>query len=621
MKRRSINILLVDDKVSNLYALEELLKKKDRNFLKTTSGKEALKLAFNNKIHLIILDVQMPEMDGFEVAQLLKSNKRTRDIPIIFATAEKKEQRSIMRGMEEGAIDYLFKPLDPEITRAKVEVLLKIQLQKNELQEKNAILEKYQILINNCIDIICTIDAETLKFEEFNNALTQLISYSADEIKNTSLLFYIGDESRKVVEEIKNQDGILNFETQIYCKNREQKWLHWHVVVKNDKWYANARDITEIKQIEEIKNYLSTVVKQSSDAIYLHDVDGKIISWNRGAEQIYGYLEAEALQMHIWNIIPGHLYEEAKKAINDLLLGESIPSLEAKRLTKHGKMIDVLFSASIVLDSNKHLKSIAITERDITEQKLSESKIKDLNVQLQNNVLKLQMTNKDLESFSYTVSHDLRAPLRAIKGYSKILLLDYSHELQTEPIKLLNKIESNAQRMGGLIDDLLEFSRLGGKTIKKSKLDLNTLVKSVVTENSVSPNKHPGFKIANLPEISADYSLMYQVLQNLISNAVKYSGKKEKPIIEIGYREKENDFEFFIKDNGAGFNQEYADKLFQVFHRLHSTEEFEGTGVGLAIVQRIIQKHGGKVWADGEIGIGAKFHFTIPKINQENEKL
>lgn len=613
MKKRSINILLVDDKASNLFALEELLKKKDRNFLKATSGKEALKLAFNHRVHLVLLDVQMPEMDGFEVAQLLKSNKRTKDIPIIFATAEKKEQRSIMRGMEEGAIDYLFKPLDPEITRAKVDILLKIHLQKSELQEKNAILEKYEILINNCIDIICTIDAKTLKLEEFNRAFTHLIGYTPEEIKNTSLLYYLGDESRSAVEQIKDDDGVLKFETKVHCKNRDQKWLHWNVVVKNGKWYANARDVTEAKLIEEIRNHLSTVVKQSSDAIYLHDVDGKIVSWNNGARKIYGYNDAEALQMHIWNIIPGHLYEEAKKAISDLLAGKAIPSIETKRLTKHGKVIDVLFSASIILDSNKNLKSIAITERDITEQKLSESKIRELNIQLQNNILKLQMTNKDLESFSYTVSHDLRAPLRAIKGYSKILVRDFSQELDDEPAKLIGKIESNAQRMGELIDDLLEFARLGGKTIKKVRFDLKKLVESVIAENSSLTNKNYEFKIADLPEICADYSLMNQVLQNLISNAIKYSAKKENPVVEVGFGENDSEFEFFVKDNGAGFDSKYRDKLFQVFQRLHSTEEFEGTGVGLAIVHRIIEKHGGHVKAEGEMEMGATFYFTIPK--------
>lgn len=613
MRRNKENILLVDDKMVNLYALEQLLAKKGRTFYRATNGKEALRFAYNNEFDLILLDVQMPEMDGFEVAQLLKSNKRTKEIPIIFATAERKEQKFMVKGIEEGAVDYLFKPLDPEITRAKVEVLLKIQLQKKELREQNNILEKYEILINNSADLICTIDADTLKFEEVNTACTTLLGYAPEDLKNTSLLFYLSDESRIAIEKIKDSSEMLRFETSIYCQSRELKWLHWHIIVKNGKWYANARDITEAKQVEEIKHYLATVVKQSSDAIYLHNTDGKIISWNEGAENIYGYNESEALQMFIWNIIPGHLYEEAREILNKVMAGSNIPLLEAKRVTKHGKMIDVLFSASMLQDLNKNIKSIAITERDITEQKLYENKIKDLNTQLQKNVFQLQLTNTDLESFSYTVSHDLRAPLRAINGYSKILLNEFSESLQEEPKRLLNKIEGNAIRMGSLIDDLLEFSKLGGKRIKKTRVNMVELSNKVVNECLMLVKHEPKIIISELPEADADYSLMNQVMVNLISNAIKYSAKKRKPVIEIGGIEEENHLEYFIKDNGAGFNKNYEEKLFKVFQRLHSNEEFEGTGVGLAIVNRIIEKHEGRVWAEGKVGAGATFHFTIPK--------
>lgn len=613
MRRNKVNILLVDDKESNLFALEQLLSKKERTFYKATTGKEALKMAYNYEFDLILLDVQMPEMDGFEVAQLLKSNIRTKEIPIIFATAEKKEQQSIVRGIEEGALDYLFKPLDPEITRAKVEVLLKIQVQKKELKEKNAILEKYEILINNCADLICTIDASTLKFEELNAAFTPLLGYKPEELKGTSLLLYVCDESRSLIESFRNTTDKLSFETQIYCSSREQKWLHWHIIVKNGKWYANARDITELKQVEEIKNYLSTVVMQSSDAIYLHNPDGKIISWNEGAEKIYGYNELEALGMFVWNIIPGHLYEEAKEIMNKIIAGENLPSLEAKRLTKHGKMIDVLFSASTIQDLNNNLKSIAITERDITEQKLSDNKIKELNLELQKNIFQLQITNSDLESFSYTVSHDLRAPLRAINGYSRILISEFDETIEEEPKRLLHKIELNALKMGSLIDDLLEFSKLGGKKIKKTPIDMVKLTEKVVMECCIMLTKPPQIKITNLPVANADYSLMNQVMVNLISNAIKYSGKKRNPVIEIGGVANENSLDFFIKDNGAGFNKNYEEKLFKVFQRLHETDEFEGTGVGLAIVKRIIDKHEGKVWAEGKVGQGATFYFSLPK--------
>lgn len=605
---------MVDDKKANLLALEQLLVEKERQIIKAVSGEEALKIAFNNDIDLVILDVQMPGMDGFEVAQLLKSNVRTREIPIIFATAEMKEQKFIVRGMEEGAIDYLFKPLDPAVTKAKVDVLLKIQQQKKQLVEKNKLLERYELLINNCSDLICTIDAETFKFEEINNAFNSLLGYELDEMRGTSLIYYILNDDRELIKALKqNGEKQLNFETNIYCKSRSIKCLHWHVVVKDGKWYANARDITEAKQVEKIKHYLSTVVKQSTDAIYIHDLVGNIISWNKGAEKIYGFSEQEALQMKIWNFIPSFLLNEAQEIATRVINGENIPSLETRRITKHGKIIDVLFSASVVFDTNSNLKSIAITERDITEQKASETRINLLNSELQKNVEQLELINKELESFSYSVSHDLRAPLRAIMGFSRIIQNEFHSSLDEEGIRMFGNIETNAKKMGVLIDDLLEFSRLGRKELKKTEVGTSELVSKVVKEiNTVTPNK-ANIAIHPLPDALADYSLLTQVFQNLISNAIKYSGKKDLPKVEIGCEENEKEYIFHVKDNGAGFNMKYYDKLFGVFQRLHENKEFEGTGVGLAIVARIVAKHGGKVWAKGKVNEGATFYFSLPK--------
>src|SRR5258708_2464805 len=182
-KSERANILIVDDKAKNIFALEQVLSAPDRNFIRAINGKEALKIVLNREIDLIILDVQMPDMDGFEVAQILKSHKRTKDIPIIFASAEKKEHRFMMKGFEEGAVDYLYKPLDAAITEAKVSVLLQLHLQKKELIRKNIILERHALLINNSADLICIIHAGTLKFEEVNYAVDPMIGYTIEEIR------------------------------------------------------------------------------------------------------------------------------------------------------------------------------------------------------------------------------------------------------------------------------------------------------------------------------------------------------------------------------------------------------------------------------------------------------
>ena len=611
---KRVNILIVDDKTSNIYALENMLASPSRNFFQATNGKDALKIVLNEEISLIILDVQMPSMDGFEVAKIIKSNKRTKDIPIIFASAEKKERESMMKGFEEGATDYLFKPLDKEITEAKVAVLLKLHLQKKELVQKNLTLERYALLINNSADMICIINTTTLKFEEVNNASFPLLGYTPEEIIGTSLLFYLIEEEHYTINKlIREGRDTFSFETQIYDKQRAIKWFHWNIVSKKGLWFANARDITAAKEVEEIKNYLAAVVKQSNDAIYLHDPEGKIISWNEGAEVNYGFSESEALNMKIWNIVPNFLLEETQEVINTILRGEQIQALETKRITKYGKIIDVVFSASVITDSNNVLKSVAITERDITKQKKSELEIYNLNSDLTRNVAQLEVINNELESFSHSISHDLRAPLRAINGYANIIQDEYKAQFDDELTRLFQIIQNNAKRMGVLIDGLLDFSKLGRKEVKKSSINVNEMVTQVLKEMSHLIQPHTKIEIADLGYVEGDYTLIYQCFVNLVSNALKYSSKKAEPLIEIGSIANENEFVYFVKDNGAGFNMDYVDKLFGVFQRLHTDEDFEGTGVGLGIVKRIVAKHGGKVWAEGKIDEGATFYFLLPK--------
>ncbi|MGD8782479.1 MAG: PAS domain S-box protein [Ignavibacteria bacterium] len=615
-KTKKANLLIVDDNHANIVALEQILQKVICNILTASSVNHALKIILNEQIDLIILDVKMPGMDGFEIAQIIKSNKRTRDIPIIFVSAEKKEHKFAMKSYEEGAIDYLYKPLDPEITKAKVSVLLQLQMQRKELLEKNQTLEKYALLIDNSADIKCIIDPRTFKFNEVNRAINTILGYTIDEIKDTSLMLYLTEESKTKVQKLSSTSkNRFSFETRIYSKNRKIKWLQWNVVFKDRIWFANARDITEVKEVEEIRKHLTAVVKQSEDAVYLHDPEGQIISWNDGAEKIYGFSEEEALKMHIWNIVPGHLMKETQEAINNILKGKRVRSAETKRITKFGKIIDVLFSATVITDSDRRLKSVAITERDITKQKKADEEIKQLNYNLKRNVAQLEETNKELESFSYSVSHDLRAPLRAINGFTRIIMNKHSAEFNEELSRLFGIVENSSVKMGELIDDLLSFSRLGRSLISKSDVNFYSLVEEILDEIEIEKKYKININLNSSLNLSVDRSMLKQVFINLISNAIKYSRKKENPVIEINSEEKDNEYIFFVKDNGAGFNMDYVDKLFGVFQRLHSEDEYEGTGVGLSIVHKIITKHLGKVWATGEVGKGATFYFSLPKDN------
>jgi PAS domain S-box-containing protein len=616
MKRVESNhlasILIVDDKTVNILALKTLLEREDREIFEAKSGKEALTLAMNKELDLIILDVQMPDMDGFEVAQYLKSNKKTRNIPIIFASAEKTERKSMMKGFDEGAVDYLFKPLDPEMTKAKVSILLKIQLQQKQLMEKNLSLERSALLINNSADIIGVVDPNTFAIDEINLAFSTILGYDESEAKGNSLLLFLGNEDRSKIKDLSHSKrDFLSFETSIYCKNRSLKWLDWKVVLKDQKWYVNARDITDVKHVERIRNYLAAVVKQSNDAIYIYDEEGRIISWNHGAEKIYGYSEAEALKMKIWNIIPDFLHKDAEALFNTIFAGEKVQMLETKRVTKTGKFVDVLFSASIIADMGEQHRSVAITERDITLQKAADEQIRLLNSHLSKNIAQLEQTNDELETFSYSVSHDLRSPLRIVNGNAHILEEDYGDKLDDEAKSVIGKIKNNVARMNLLIEDLLTLAKIGQRGLSKNNVKMGQLVNDVISEiNSSTPN-NADIKIGDLPDVTGDASLLHQVWQNLISNAIKYSSKKTNPEVQIGTVSNDDGVVYFVRDNGSGFDMKYAAKLFGAFQRFHTADEFEGTGIGLAIVKRIISKHGGAIWADAKPDEGATFFFTI----------
>ena len=258
------------------------------------------------------------------------------------------------------------------------------------------------------------------------------------------------------------------------------------------------------------------------------------------------------------------------------------------------------------------------TITDINDQRVAELELHRLNTELEVRVAQrtseLQAANKEMETFSYSVSHDLRAPVRAIAGFSRMLSEDHAAQLGPEGLRKLDIVQSEAKRMGSLIDDLLTFSRLGRKPLEHVELDMEQMVRTLVDRAQA---QHDGptadVRIGHLPHAHGDRSLLEQVWANLISNALKYSSKREHPVIEIAAISEENDHVYFVRDNGAGFDSRYKAKLFGVFQRLHDSTEFTGTGVGLALVHRIVTRHGGRVWADGEPDKGATFYFTLPK--------
>lgn len=278
-----------------------------------------------------------------------------------------------------------------------------------------------------------------------------------------------------------------------------------------------------------------------------------------------------------------------------------INDLEFEFRRKDGSSFPVSLNSAAVLNEKGEFVQSRSTVFDITERKKTEANLKAV--------------NKELEAFSYSVAHDLRSPLRAITGYASMLLEDYFHVLDAEGKRLITQVNSNAKRMNTLIDELLAFSKLGRKELNKSLTDMNEIVNNVKEEFEFSTDQFVRLRINPLCPVVADVNLMKHVMSNLLSNAIKYSSKKEEPLIEVSSKQENGTVIYSVKDNGAGFDMDYADKLFGVFQRLHSNSEFEGTGLGLAIVQRIVHRHGGKVWAEGYVGKGATFYFSLPALS------
>ena len=362
-------------------------------------------------------------------------------------------------------------------------------------------------------------------------------------------------------------------------------------------------------------------------AILRIDSSGHVISWNLGAAEIYGFNSRDIIGKHI------------SKFYSDKEIQDGQPWLHLKKAIEKGrfehegwrrKKNGGAFYANIILtalyNEDGVIRGFAKVVRDITLQKKLQEENKILTEQLEekvkNRTRELEIVNKELEAFSYSVSHDLRAPLRAVSGYANILKEDYEASLDAEGNRLIDVIVDNAKMMGNLIDDLLSFSKMSRLEVITVAIDMKQLADKCVKELlQVEKRKDCEIIVHPLPESKGDANMLKQVWMNLVGNAMKYSSKKTSAKIEIGAIENEKNVVYFIKDNGTGFDMKYANKLFGVFQRLHRQDEFEGTGLGLALAKRIITKHGGEIWAEASLNEGASFYFSLPKNNADEQEV
>lgn len=368
--------------------------------------------------------------------------------------------------------------------------------------------------------------------------------------------------------------------------------------------FASARDITDRKQAEEeLKKrhaYTRSLIEASLDPMVAISSDGKITDVNEALVKATGVERGKLIGTDFSDYFTEP--EKAREGYQQIFAKGFVADYP---LTISHNLRDVLYNASLYRDEKGDVLGAFASARDITAQRKQEKKIKTLNEELEQRII-------ELESFSYSVSHDLRAPLRGIDGFIAIFLSKYFHKVDAEGQRLLNNVRRNVNKMGNLIDELLTLSRIGMKDIQTRTINMQELVNTVLDELHETKGRST-VKVRHLETGYGDPALIKQVLVNLISNAFKYTLKKESPVIEIGSQVAEDEIQYYVKDNGVGFDMEYRNKLFGVFQRLHDPQEYQGTGVGLAIVKRIIVRHGGRVWAEGKEGEGATFYFSLPK--------
>ena len=462
----------------------------------------------------------------------------------------------------------------------------------------------------------------------WNAGAEKIFGYSASEMIGHSITRLIPSDRReeeaKILGQIERGEGVRHFET--VRARKDGSTLDVSVTVSAIKDAAGkivgaskvARDITQERRTDMalIASELRyrRLFETAKDGILILAETGMVVDVNPFLITLLGFSHEEFLGKAIWELgffkdvwANSDKFEELKE--KDYVRYEHLP-LE----TIDGQKIEVEFISNVYLVDGR--KVIQCNIRDVTARRKAEEALRQFNANLEQRVIErtaqLEVANKELEAFSYSVSHDLRAPLRAISGFSRIVLEDHSATLDADGVRYLQLVDKGAQQMGQLIDDLLTFSRTGRHPLTVKTVSTADIVNACLSDlQGMQENRHVNISIGELPDCEADASLLKQVWLNLLANALKYTRKRDPAVITIGSRREGGTDSYFVQDNGAGFDMKYADKLFGVFQRLHLADDYEGTGVGLALVQRIVQRHGGRVWTEAKVDLGATFHFTL----------
>lgn len=511
-----IEILIVDDSSDKLLALEAALTDLGQTIVKAESGSEALRLILKREFAVILLDINMPAMDGFETAALIRQRKSSKHTPIIFVTSFSTADVEVYRGYALGAVDYLFTPVTPEVLRSKVTVFVELAKKTREIQRQSEALRRA--------------------------------------------------EEERMQRKLDETNARLEWETR--------------------------------------RNHF---FRLSIELLAITNYDGVFTQTNPTWQNTLGYAAADLQGKSLHEFIHPDDLAATKETIANILKADTPLYFESRFRAKDdgyrwlGWTIAPFAAEGLLY----------IFARDMTERREREDEIRRLNGDLEQRTLSLQQLNQELESFSYSLAHDLRTPLRSISAYSEMIVGGEAGEMTPEALKMVRTIQRNSGRMTQLMDDFLAFFRVARKDVKQEKIVMTSVAREAIAAVPVDAKRHIDFKVAPLIPAKGDPAMVLQVFINLVANAVKFTGLRENAEIEIGCLTDKKPVVYFVRDNGVGFNMKYYSRLFGVFERLHRREEFDGTGIGLAIVQKIVQRHGGNVWAEAEVDKGAIFYFTL----------